>query len=99
MTSASPVLLLKEIDEETDIEWWTTNRKKLNEVIRSFNQWQLNGFSEEGREVVSQAVETLKEFGDNNSFSDWQFDIITEMREHLEKTVDIDPDEYRNSYI
>lgn len=99
MTTASPILLLKEVDEDTDIEWWTTNRKKLNEVIRSFNQWQLNGFSEDGRTVVSQAVADVQEFGDNNSFSEWQFDIIKEMRQHLEKTVDIDPAEYRNSYI
>jgi hypothetical protein len=31
----------------TDIDWWLEGRKKLNAIIREYNEWQIDGFNKE----------------------------------------------------
>lgn len=44
MYKKTTYLFLEEWDENTEINWWNESRKKLNKIIRDFNQWQINGF-------------------------------------------------------
>lgn len=64
--------LIEELDENVSVKWWKENRKKINLVIRKYNAWVKEGSN------ILQDIEKLKK---NSSFSDWQFDIISEMEE------------------
>ena len=39
-------MYLEEWDEHTGISWCNESRKKINKIIRKFNQWQINGMKE-----------------------------------------------------
>lgn len=90
---ATPILLLEKDEPNTNIEWWNVNRRKLNEVIHAFNQWQINGFSTHGRAVVEAMVERCEKYGEENDFHQRQFDTLAQIRKHLQDTVDVEPRE------
>lgn len=89
----NPILLLEEADEDTQISWWNANRKMLNEIIRAFNEWQLRGFSIHSRYVVEALLNRCEQSAESNNFSDWQMETLSQMRQHLSATVDVEPTE------
>jgi len=77
---------LYELETSDPIEWRNDNRKKINEVIRLFNEWQIeHDFAEKQKRVLLARIEALKEYGKEHSFAEWQFATITEMEDHIRK--------------
>lgn len=77
---------LNELETDTTINWWNSNRIKINDVIKIFNEWQTeHDFSEKHKKILLARIEALKEYGKDHSFSEWQFIIINEMEEHIKK--------------
>lgn len=75
---------IEELDEDTNIGWWNTNRKKLNSVIQIFNDWQIkHRFEEFEKEVLIARIKTCRKYGDNNDFSDWQYEILDDMEKFI----------------
>ena len=75
---------IEELDEDTNIGWWNTNRKKLNSVIQIFNDWQIkHRFDEFEKEVLIARIKACRKYGDNNDFSDWQYEILDDMEKFI----------------
>ena len=75
-----------ELETNESIEWWNHNRSKINEVIKLFNEWQTeHDFDRKHKKILLARVEALKEYGKENSFSEWQFEKIKEMEDHIKK--------------
>ena len=82
----SRVLWMEELDvADIDIEWHKINRTKINEIIKLFNNWQVNKFDDFEREILIARIKSLRRWGETADFADWQFDILTEMEDHIEK--------------
>ncbi len=79
--------LINSVDENTGISWWDENRKKLNELIRDFNDWQIvHRFDMWQLKVLEAKIDMVKKYHDeagDGCFSDWQLDIIKEMEDHI----------------
>jgi len=76
--------LLEEIEVNTNIDWWNRNREKLNNVIRKYNNWQtIDKFDEHEKDVVLAMIDSCRRFGEDNEFSDWQFDILIDMKKFI----------------
>ncbi|TPG68634.1 hypothetical protein EEL31_08945 [Brevibacillus laterosporus] len=74
------ILLQETIELDTGISWWDTNRKRLNEVITCFNDWQtVHRFDNFEREVVIARISSCRKYGAYNSFSKWQYELLDEM--------------------
>ena len=77
---------LYELDADKSIKWWNDNRAKINDVIRLFNEWQIeHTFDEKQKKILLARIEVLKEYGNEHSFSEWQFEMIDEMEAHIKK--------------
>lgn len=58
--------------EDFRIEWQVEGRKKLNKVIRSFNEWQMDGFPDSGKQKLLALIEHgIQTFGLTNGGSQW----------------------------
>ena len=80
------VLWIEELDPMTDdVRWHQVNRRKINEGIRMFNQWQIGGFDDFKKEVLLARIKSLRTYGETSDFADWQFDILNEMRSHIQE--------------
>ncbi len=64
---------VKEWPEDTNIAWWNEGRHELNKVIRLYNKWQVDGFSELG----------LQTFANVDGGSGWR-DQLDEMKKFVE---------------
>lgn len=80
------VYLIEELDVDTGIDWWDGNRRKLNSVIKMFNEWQtIHKFDEFEKEVVLAKINAVRKWGCGyNSFSDWELDLLNEMENYIE---------------
>ena len=74
---------IPEVSESTDILWWNENRKRLNEAIRWYNEYVEN--RNRPAEAVLAKIEQIREYGTKNEFTDWQFDILDDLRNMLVK--------------
>ena len=74
---------IPEVSESTDILWWNENRKRLNEAIRWYNEYVEN--RNRPIEAVLAKIEQIREYGTNNGFANWQFDILDDLRNMLVK--------------
>lgn len=80
------IKLIELLDEDTGINWWDVNRKRVNEVITLFNNLQFNPhFSDWDKLTVQAKLDLCREFGKNHDFGDWQFEILDEIEEVLKK--------------
>jgi len=78
--------LIERLDTDTGISWWDANRRRLNDVIHKFNEWQtVHRFDDWERQVVKAYIELCERAGEDLDFSDWQFELLTEMKQFLEK--------------
>jgi len=76
--------LIDEIEVDTNINWWNENRRKLNKVIRKFNNWQtVDKFDEYEKDVVLAMIDTCRRDGGDKSFSEWQYDILNDMEKFI----------------
>lgn len=79
--------LINNVDENTGISWWDENRKKLNELIRDFNDWQIvHRFDMWQLKILEAKIDMVKRYSDeagDASFSEWQLDIIKEIEDHI----------------
>jgi hypothetical protein len=81
---AGTVKIMELLNADTDISWWNANRARLNEVITSFNEWQTkHRFSSFQKKVLEEKIRLCREFGDQNDFSDWQYDILDKMESFI----------------
>lgn len=72
--------------DTTEVDWWKRNRERLNELIVLFNTWQVeHKFDEHYKEAVKARIKSLRVYGSENSFSDWQFDLLSEMENWCNK--------------
>jgi len=75
---------IEELDTDTGIGWWDTNRIKINSVIQIFNDWQVkHKFDEFEKEVLIARIKACRKYGDNNDFSDWQYEILDDMEKFI----------------
>ncbi|WP_124115421.1 hypothetical protein [Paenibacillus xylanexedens] len=81
--------LIEELDTDTGIDWWNSNRERVNVVIRSFNDWQItHRFDEwEGRVVIAKA-EACERYGESNDFSCWQYEILSDIKDFVRSNID-----------
>lgn len=78
------IKLMEMVDQNTGISWWDVNRKRLNEVMTAFNEWQVkHRFDSFELEVLTARLKLCREFGDDNNFSDWQYALLDEMEEFI----------------
>ncbi|WP_336761529.1 hypothetical protein [Paenibacillus sp. USHLN196] len=80
--------LIEELDTDTDIDWWNSNRERVNLVIRSFNDWQTtHRFDDwEGKVVIAKA-EACERYGERYDFSSWQFEILDDIKEFVRSSI------------
>ncbi|PYE51597.1 hypothetical protein HUB98_06160 [Paenibacillus barcinonensis] len=81
--------LIEELDTDTDIDWWNSNRERVNTVIRVFNDWQtIHRFDQwEGKVVIAKA-EACERYGEQYDFSRWQYEILGEIKEFVRNNID-----------
>ena len=85
------IKLMEELDIDTPIEWWNENRRKINEVIRMFNEWQIDHRQDEyNAELVLAKVKSLRDWNKsgNKEFNDWQIDILDNVENHVVKVIE-----------
>lgn len=80
----NPIKIIEELEVDTDIEWWNENRKRINVIIRMFNEWQTkHRFDSYEKKVLEAHIKSLRRSHRENDgyheFSDWQIDIIDEI--------------------
>jgi hypothetical protein len=74
------IKLLEELETDTGIGWWDANRRKLNEVIQCFNDWQVkHKFDSFEKDVLLARINACRRYGEENSFSGWQYELLDEM--------------------
>jgi len=80
------VKCMEELDENTPIGWWNENRRKINEIIRLYNEWQtVHHFDRYQKEIVKGRSLALKKWAEEGSeFSDWQIEILDEIVDSLD---------------
>ncbi|PZT57460.1 hypothetical protein [Paenibacillus silvae] len=81
--------LIEELDTDTDIDWWNSNRERVNAVIRAFNDWQtIHRFDQwEGKVTIAKA-EACERYGESHDFSGWQYEILEEIKEFVRNNID-----------
>lgn len=80
------IKLMELVNANTDIDWWDRNRERLNEVITLFNDWQIkHRFDAWEKEILVAKLKLCREFGENNTFSDWQFEILDDMETFIKE--------------
>lgn len=80
------IKLLEPHDTNTDISWWNANRRRLNDVIYAFNAWQTqHRFDQWEKEKLQAQITLCRQFGQDNHFSDWQFETLDEMEAFIEE--------------
>ena len=85
------VLYIAPLDTDTEISWWNVNRSRLNAVILAFNAWQkVERFESHAGQVVLAMVTECRTFGQDNHFSDWQFETLDKMEAHLKRVLDME---------
>ena len=78
------IKLMETLETDTGIIWWDRNRNRVNEVINAFNDWQLiHRFNEFEKEVIKAKIKLCYKFGEENNFSDWQFELLDEMKQFI----------------
>lgn len=79
------VLLINELDfNGCTIDWWIENRKRVNEVIREFNNWQSKDLTNlKMKNVIKAKLDLLILWGKSNSMANWQYELINEMKAHI----------------
>ncbi|NUJ17429.1 hypothetical protein FKN04_12670 [Bacillus glycinifermentans] len=87
------IKLIEELDTNTNIEWWNDNRKRINQVIKLFNDWQIEHRQDSyfGHLVLAK-VNTLREWNKDegdSGFNDWQLEILDEIEQHVKEVLDI----------
>ena len=82
---------IKEWPADTAIGWWNEGRAKLNEIIKRYNQWQIDGFSVEEtsklRATIIQGLQTFAERSDDGG-SGWATELrgmLKFVNEHTER--------------
>jgi hypothetical protein len=77
--------LMELLETDTSVDWWNSNRQKLNEVITSYNDWQtIRRFDDEEKENLKTKIKLCREFGNKNHFSKWQYEILDDMESFVE---------------
>ena len=80
------IKLIEELDTDTAISWWNTNRKKINSVIQHFNDWQIkHQFEDFEKQILIARIKACREYGQENDFSDWQYEIMDNMEKFIDK--------------
>ncbi len=72
-----------EWDENTESEWWNTGRKQLNQIIRKYNRWQINGCDQNERSRLSRLIEYgLQTFAARDGGQNWAV-VLRRMQEFV----------------
>lgn len=80
-------MYLEEWDENTGINWWNDGRKKLNKVIRKFNQWQINGMTEKKKiKLLSKIDHGKQTFGSWDGGSGY-WDELDKMEDYIKNNI------------
>ncbi|MBD8839446.1 hypothetical protein IFU39_16660 [Paenibacillus sp. CFBP 13594] len=81
--------LIEELDTDTEIDWWNSNRERVNAVIRVFNDWQtVHRFDEwEGGVVIAKA-EACERYGERYDFSGWLYEILGDIKDFVKSSID-----------
>jgi len=86
--SEEKIKLIEELKEETTTDWHTVNRKRVNNVIRAFNEWQtVHHFDEHQKDIVLARITALKKWSDeegSGGLAEWQVDILNEMQDWID---------------
>jgi len=63
---------VEEWPTDTDIPWWNEGRAKLNEIIKPYNQWQIDGFdAEQGIRLRAQIICGMQTFATRDGGGGW----------------------------
>lgn len=69
--------------EYTSIEWWNEGRRKLNEIIRLYNQWQIDNQPAESRQRLANTIEMgIQTFASRAGGSGWR-ETLCRMRDFV----------------
>jgi len=78
------IKLIERLDINTGINWWNTNREKINEVIDVFHDWQIkNKYDSFEMKVLQARIDLCREYGKSHSFSEWQYEILDTIEEYI----------------
>jgi hypothetical protein len=76
---------VEEWDTNSPIGWWNEGRTKLNEIIKPYNQWQIDGFNkQEIPKLRAQIIYGLQTFATRDGGSEWARE-LQEMLEFVER--------------
>lgn len=85
------IKLFEELEVDTDISWWNENRSKINEVIKLHTNWQLKHRQDRYyAELVIAKVESVRVWNEdkgNGKLSDWQVEILDDIKTHVEEVL------------
>jgi hypothetical protein len=74
------IKLIEPLETNTDVTWWNINRKRINKVIKLFNEWQtIHKFDDFEAKVVKAHIVSCRKLGSKEWFSSWRFDLLNEM--------------------
>jgi len=58
---------------DTAIDWWNEGRAKLNEIIKPYNQWQIDGFdAEDGIKLRARIIQGIQTFAQRDGGGGWE---------------------------
>lgn len=76
--------------EDTEIEWWNSGRRCLNNIIKVYNTWQVRGFPANGapslRAIIIQGIES-NSLGSQDGGGDWREE-LEGMLEHVDQCIE-----------
>jgi hypothetical protein len=85
------IKLFETIKEDTGISWWDENRRKINEVIKMCNDWQIEHRQDRYyAELTLARINSIKAWSsdqDNRELSGWQIEILDEIEEHIREVL------------
>lgn len=85
------IKLFEELDTNTGIDWWDTNREKVNEAIRMCNEWQINHRQDRYyAELVLAKINSIRVWNDDRASSnlnDWQIELLNTIEDHVNSVV------------
>lgn len=84
------------LETDTNVSWWDENRSRINRVIKEFNNFQLEyQFDEYRAKIVKAKIKLCREYGKENNFDDWQYEILDKMEEFLRYYISEDEDDFQ----
>lgn len=78
-----------EMPEDTEVAWLNAGRSQLNQVIRSFNDWQVGGFNlKRAPRVLARIERGIQTFGQQDGGSFW-LGVLKRMKAFVERAVEL----------